>query len=481
MQCPACARDVPADSRFCPGCGGAIASIPSVTGAFIPSDPSVLSADGARFAPGHVLAGRYRIVAPLGKGGMGEVYRADDLTLGQPVALKFLPQHLSADSDRLKRFRHEVAAARKVSHPNVCRVYDIAEHGGQSFLTMEFVDGEDLSSVLKRLGRVAEEKGVEIARQLCSALAAVHDLGLLHRDLKPANVMLDGRGRARLTDFGLAAAAADLSGTELRSGTPLYQAPEQLAGREVTVRSDLYALGLVLYELFTGRRAFPGNDRSTPPSRPSSHASGLNPIVQQAILKCLEQNPADRPRSAAAVLAALPGGDPLAEAVAAGDTPSPRLVADAEAGDGRLRQWLALALIATVVVGVVLCGWLGRLTSLTSRVPLREAEPALMRFKAREVLTALGHDEPARDEALHYLTDKDYAQYLWPRNPIPGKWDGRWVGLEDGRPPAMVALYRTARRPLAATNDSELGVAPGWVGPLNPPPLEPGMADVTLD
>src|SRR5262245_29440528 len=373
MQCPACARDVPADSRFCPGCGGAIASIPSVTGAFIPSDPSVLSADGARFAPGHVLAGRYRIVAPLGKGGMGEVYRADDLTLGQPVALKFLPQHLSADSDRLKRFRHEVAAARKVSHPNVCRVYDIAEHGGQSFLTMEFVDGEDLSSVLKRLGRVAEEKGVEIARQLCSALAAVHDQGLLHRDLKPANVMLDGRGKVRLTDFGLAAAAADLSATEVRSGTPLYQAPEQQAGKEVTARSDLYALGLVLYEVFTGKRAYPDARREAPPGKPSSHVTGLDPAVERVILKCLEPDPADRPRSAAAVLAALPGGDPLAAAVAAGDTPSPQLVADAGAEDGRLRPWVAAALVAVVMAGGAVGGGVGALTPTTALAPLREA------------------------------------------------------------------------------------------------------------
>src|SRR5262245_54546828 len=214
---------------------------PDVTGAYAPTAPQ-----GERFVPGALLAGRYRVVSALGRGGMGEVYRADDLTLGQPVALKFLPQHIAADPDRLARFRREVAAARRVSHPNVCRVYDIAEHEGQPFLTMEFVDGEDLSSVLKRLGRVPEEKGVEIARQLCSALAAVHDQGLLHRDLKPPNVMLDGRGKVRLTDFGLAAAAQDLSATEVRSGTPLYQAPEQIAGKEVTARSDLYALGLVL-------------------------------------------------------------------------------------------------------------------------------------------------------------------------------------------------------------------------------------------
>jgi serine/threonine-protein kinase len=136
-------------------------SDPDATGAYQPA-PSASPVE-ERCAPGAVLAARYRVVAVLGRGGMGEVYRADDLTLGQPVALKFLPEHLARDPDRLARFRKEVAAARRVSHPNVCRVYDIADHGGQSFLTMEFVDGEDLSSVLKRLGRVPEEKGAEVA------------------------------------------------------------------------------------------------------------------------------------------------------------------------------------------------------------------------------------------------------------------------------------------------------------------------------
>jgi serine/threonine-protein kinase len=281
-----------------------------------------------------LLAGRYRVVAPLGEGGMGEVYRADDLALGQPVALKFLPMHLAEDPDRLQRFRKEVALARRVSHPNCCRVYDLAEHEGQPFLTMEFVDGEDVAALLRRVGRLPEEKAVEVARQLCSALAAVHDQGLLHRDLKPANVMLDGRGKVRLADFGLAGAAGE-SG-ESRSGTPAYMAPEQLAGQEASAKSDLYALGLVLYELFTGRKAYAGADRNTPPSKPSSHVSGLSPAVERAILRCLAADPAHRPASAYEILAGLPGGDPLAAAVAAGETPSPQLVADA-GGEGAIR------------------------------------------------------------------------------------------------------------------------------------------------
>src|SRR5262249_55730017 len=199
---------------------------PTATGAYEASAPT----PAERFAPGVVIAGRYRVVAALGKGGMGEVWRADDLTLGQPVALKFLPPHLADDPDRLARFRKEVAVARKVSHPNCCRVYDIAEAEGCPFLTMEYIDGESLTSLLKPVGRLPEEKAVEVARQLCAALAAVHEQGLLHRDLKPANVMLDGCGKVRLTDFGLTAAAHDVSAAERRSGTPQYMAPEQLAG-----------------------------------------------------------------------------------------------------------------------------------------------------------------------------------------------------------------------------------------------------------
>ena len=251
--CPSCGKLAADDCRFCPSCGSAIAAGPASTAAYspAPNQPVWVPSDG-RFALGEIIADRYRVVALLGKGGMGEVFRADDMTLGQPVALKFLPANVAKEPDRLARFRQEVASARRVSHPNVCRVYDIAEHRGQPFLAMEYIDGEDLSSLLRRVGRLPEEKGLQIARELCSALAAVHGQGMLHRDLKPANVMLDGRGRVRLTDFGLAIGAGRVSGMEARAGTPLYMAPEQLSGRGVTERSDLFALGLVLYELFTG-------------------------------------------------------------------------------------------------------------------------------------------------------------------------------------------------------------------------------------
>lgn len=450
------------------------------------SDQPVQPESGLRFAPGQILANRYRIVAALGKGGMGEVYRADDLTLGQSIALKFLPERL-LDPSRLARFRQEVASARQVSHTNVCRVYDIIEGDHAPFLTMEYVDGEDLASLLRRIGRLPEDKAIDIARQLCSGLAAVHEEGLLHRDLKPANVMLDGRGKVRLTDFGLAALAGAVD--DVRSGTPAYMAPEQLTGKEVTTRSDLFSLGLVLFEIFTGKKPFPAANRdellkayeSSEPSKPTSHLSTLDPAVERIILKCLGRDPANRPRSVYEVLAGLPGGGPLAAALAAGETPSPKLVADAEVADGQLRPWVALALIAIVVAGVLVTGWLGGLITLAPRTGMRDAEPALMRHKAREVLATLGHDETPGDWAVRYIGNHDYFEHLRNNNPSPDKWDGRWQGLDDGRPPAMLYFYRSARGPLAPTNHHVFRDTPGQVDPVSPPPLEPGMADVTLD
>jgi serine/threonine-protein kinase len=437
---------------------------------------------GTRFAPGELLSGRYRVVAPLGKGGMGEVYRADDLALGQPVALKFLPAPLAADPDRLARFRKEVATARGVSHPNVCRVYDLGKHNGQLFLAMEYIDGEDLASLLRRVGRLPEEKGVEIARQLCLALAAVHEQGLLHRDLKPHNVMLDGRGKVRLTDFGLAAAAEDVSGTEVRSGTPAYQAPEQLRGEAVSVQSDLFALGLVLYEVFTGKRAFPAATRdelakayeSGTPSRPSSQVAGLNPAVERALLRCLEKEPKDRPRSAYVVLAGLPGGDPLAAALAAGDTPSPRMVADAPV-EGRLSPAVGLALLAAVVVGIVLIAALADRTMLYRQVTLNRP-PEVMAQQAQDLLERFCHTDPPADRYFRYQYDVAYLRYVRDTDPSPGRWDG----LRSRQPDPVVFFYRQSPRPLIAFPSGN-AESPWTVTALTPPPLMPGMAGAGLD
>jgi serine/threonine protein kinase len=293
----------------------------------LPDSPaSSKNMDEGRFPPGTVLAQRYRIVSLLGRGGMGEVYRANDLLLGQTVALKFLPAPVTSDEATLARFRNEVRIARQVSHPNVCRVYDIGEAEGAIYLSMEYIDGEDLASLLRRIGRLPQDKALEIARQLCAGLAAAHDKGVVHRDLKPGNIMLDGQGQLRITDFGLAGLTGEAK--DIRSGTPGYMAPEQRSGKEVTARSDIYALGVVLHEAFTGKR----------PSADSTH-SDLAPEVDRVIRRCLVEDPGRRPASALQVAAALPGGDPVAAALAAGETPSPEMVAASGETGACVRLW----------------------------------------------------------------------------------------------------------------------------------------------
>lgn len=257
-RCPSCLTEISSDVSSCPKCGHSFddATQRLDSRARQSTSTSFDSIDDARFVPGTILANRYRIVGLLGKGGMGEVYRADDLKLGQPVALKFLPEDLLRYGAALARFHREVRVARQVSHKNVCRVYDIAEFDGRHFLSMEFIKGEELSSLLRRIGRLPQDKAIQIARQICAGVSAAHDNGGLHRDLKPANVMIDEHGNARITDFGLAGLAEEFREEEGIAGTPAYMAPEQFDRQPATVRSDIYSLGLVLYELFTGKKAF---------------------------------------------------------------------------------------------------------------------------------------------------------------------------------------------------------------------------------
>jgi serine/threonine-protein kinase len=435
------------------------------------------ASDGGRFLPGQVLANRYRIIGLLGRGGMGEVYRADDLKLGQPVALKFLPEAFASDGGRLERFFNEVRTARQVTHPNVCRVHDLGEVNGHHFLSMEYVDGEDLGTLLRRIGRVPRDKAVQIARQLCAGLAAAHEEGILHRDLKPANIMLDGRGRARITDFGLAGLAETIEGGEILAGTPAYQAPEQLAGKEVTTASDIYALGLVLYELFSGRRAFDASSKaelqqmqqSATPLSLASQIDGIDDAIERTILRCIHPDPRRRPDSALAVSAALPGGDPLAAALAAGETPSPEMVADA-GEEGALRPWVAVTLLAIALFGVALDFGFRTRNSTLSQIGLPEPAPEL-RLRARQILDQVGHEAPAADSIWGLSSDGRY--YDWVERTDASS--DRWSVLPTVLPRPYYLWYRQSPEwfPVAGFRLST------WEG--YPPSTEPGTADVKVD
>ncbi|MET0647729.1 MAG: serine/threonine-protein kinase [Pyrinomonadaceae bacterium] len=435
------------------------------------------SIDESRFIPGDVLAGRYRIAGLLGRGGMGEVFRADDLKLKQPVALKFLPEALSSDGAALSRFYQEVSVARQVSHRHVCRVYDVAEAEGSHFISMEYVSGETLSSLLKRIGRLPEDKAVETARQLCAGLAAVHDAGVLHRDLKPANVMLDERGDVRITDFGIAALAGDVRGAEALAGTPAFMSPEQFTGGELTARSDLYSLGLVLYELFTGKRAFEASSlpelmrlrqSDTQPSSPSSHVRDLDPAVERVIFRCLERDPEKRPATALQVAAALPGGDPLAAALAAGETPSPEMVAAAPK-QGALRPAVAVSLLATLFVLTAIICFLSKDVGLYRMVPL-DKSPEVLRDRAGELVKRLGYSAPA-DSAYGMGIDREYLSHINDTDASPARWER----LRSSQPAAIYFWYRQS------PHTFDVWQTGGEVRENSPYQTTPGMVTVTLD
>ncbi len=427
----------------------------------------------SRLTPGAIIAGRYRLVALLGRGGMGEVYRADDLTLDHPVALKFLPEG-AVDPAQLAQFHNELRTARQVSHKNVCRLYDLGETDGRRFLTMEYVDGEDLASLLRRIGRIPHDKAIEIARQLCAGLAAAHERGVLHRDLKPANVMLDGDGQVRITDFGLAAAVGDANA--VRAGTPQYMAPEQLTGHPSSIKTDIYALGLVLFEIFTGKRAYDAKTlhelrqlhESGAITTPSSVVHDLDPAVEQVIMRCLDRDPARRPASALTVAAALPGANPLADALAAGETPSPELLVAAGETEA-LPVIPALSAVVVFILSLIAFAAIAPRGSITGLVPLDKPVDVLA-DRAEQMIATFAYTEPAADRARGFTIPPDPLR--WAQQQGPADW---WPSLRSGTPPALLFWYRTSPRELVPDNPASS------LSATDPPMLISGMRLVILD
>jgi Protein kinase domain len=424
--------------------------------------------DDARFAPGHIFASRYRIVNLLGRGAMGEAYRAEDLKLGQPVAIKLLGVGGARRWD-VQRFTSEVRLARTISHPNVCRVYDIGEADGWWYVPMELVDGETLQSLLRRIGTLPAEKALDIARQLCAGLAAAHDRGVLHRDLKPSNIMVDGRGRIRIMDFGLALRSGEWTIGEI-AGTPAYMAPEQMDGARVTEQTDIYALGLVLYELYAGHRLFPvqtyeERDRIGHNSQNAQVPPGVDPEIERIIKACLESEPARRPSSALAIAARLPGGDPLSAAIAEGAVLSPEMVA-AAGPRGALHPAQAWALLGGILVGAL------AIATQTHFVNVAPADvpkpPAVLAERARTILTGVSAsaDDAVRDDASWFdFGDASSSQAA----------NAAASGAPGDRRTKATFVYRQSPTYMVPQNSLH------FITGADPPSDVPGMATVILD
>jgi dienelactone hydrolase/predicted Ser/Thr protein kinase len=316
VKCPKCSTPNPSDSSFCGRCGTSLLpAAPPAGPTAAPSPGETLLMPVEALATGATFAGRYQVVEELGQGGMGRVYKVLDHEVGEPIALKLLRGEIATREDTIRRFREELRLARRISHKNVCRMFDLGSSEGTYFITMEYVDGEDLKKFIRRSGQLTVGKAVAIARQVGEGLAEAHRLGVVHRDLKPQNIMIDGEGNARIMDFGIARSirAEGVTGTGVMIGTPEYMSPEQVDGRAADPRADIYALAVILYEMLAGRLPFEGD---TPLSIAVKHKTeappdprALNPAIPAglagAILKCLEKDREKRYGSIAGLLADL--------------------------------------------------------------------------------------------------------------------------------------------------------------------------------
>jgi serine/threonine protein kinase len=365
MKCPKCQTANPPDSKFCKECATPLPS----SGEVDFSRTETIRAPVKELATGAILAGRYQVIEELGQGGMGRVYRVLDQKLDEEVALKLIKPEIAGDKETIDRFHNELRLARKIAHRNVGKMYELMEDAGTHFITMEYVPGQDLRGLVRQMGQLTAGKAVSIAKQVCDGLEEAHRLGVVHRDLKPGNILIDKDGNARIMDFGIARSLSgkSITGAAVMIGTPEYMSPEQVEGKDVDQRSDIYSLGVILYEMVTGRRPFEGETPLSVAHKQKYEASPdprqlnaqLPDDLSRTILRCLEKDKEKRYQSAeelSAELARLEPEIPTAErAVPKRQTAKAKETA---AVTGQIK-WKKIALFGGAAVLLVLIGYAG--------------------------------------------------------------------------------------------------------------------------
>jgi len=390
IKCPKCDTENTSDSEFCKKCATLLPSSKKI------AVTETLETPKEELTTGSIFAGRYQIIEELGKGGMGKVYRALDKKLNEEVALKLIKPEIASDKKTLERFNNELKLARKIAHKNVGRMYELMEEKGTHFITMEYVPGQDLRGLIRQTGQLAVGTAISIARQVCEGLAEAHRLGVIHRDLKPQNIMIDKEGNARIMDFGIARSlkAKGITGAGVMVGTPEYMSPEQVESKEVGQQSDIYTLGVILYEMVTGRVPFEGDTplsvavkhKTEAPPDPKQVNAQIPEDLSRLILKCLEKDSDKRYQSAGEVRSELENiekGIPTTDRVIPGKKP----LTSKEITITFRKPWLMIAVlaVAVIVVGVGI-------------ILIRSERPILSPAQKRLVVLPFKNLGPSEDE-----------------------------------------------------------------------------------
>jgi len=416
MKCPQCEFENPADTKFCGNCAAPLkpqeeASLPFTR---------TLQTPKAELTTGSTFAGRYQVIEELGKGGMGTVYKVYDKEIKEKIALKLLNPEVAADEKTIERFRNELKLARKIGHRNVCRMYDLSKEEGTPYITMEYVAGENLKSMIGMMGQLSTGKAIAIADQICAGLGEAHRLGVVHRDLKPQNIMIDKEGNARIMDFGIARTVKGkgITGSGVMIGTPDYMSPEQAEVKDVDQRSDIYSLGVILYEMVTGMLPFEGETplavamkhKSEVPQDPRKVNPQIPEVLSRVILRCLEKDKEKRYQSARELRSELEG-------IEKGIPTTERVIPKVRPGTSReitvtfnLRKVIIPVAAAIVLIIAAVVIW--QLLSPKEAIPPLSDKPSLavMYFINNTGDEALDHWRSALPEWL--ITDLSQSRYI---------------------------------------------------------------------